>query len=199
MSDCIENAIVIEDTNPVVLVSSPSDGVVVVTPTSHVVVVECNNEVVVVQEDSTLVLITEEAAVPITEEQVTVLVDERPIAVVAVCEQGPAGPSERVQVNSTLAASASGTLDFVSTSVDQGVDWVVIATDTATGAAVMSRVNIAAVHRASAVSHTIYGRMGDRIFSVDVELASGEMRLTATNNHTESLDFNVLRLAMLIA
>ena len=122
MNDCVENAVIIQDTNPVVQVSSPSDGVVVVTPTSHVVVVECNNEVVVVQDSSTLVRITEEASVPISEEQVSVLVNEDPIAVVAVCEQGPAGPSERVQVNSTLAASASGTLDFVSTSVDQGVD-----------------------------------------------------------------------------
>jgi hypothetical protein len=96
-------------------------------------------------------------------------------------------------------AAGTVTADSVSLGADQGVDWVVIATDTATGAAVYARVNVIAVHRVSAVTHAVYGRMGDRIFTVDVDILSGEMRLRVANNHTESLDVNVLRFATLIA
>lgn len=201
MTDCIENAVVIQDTNPVVQISSPSDGFVVVTPTSHVVVVECNNEVVVIQEDSVLVRITEEAQVPITEEQVAVLVSEDVTQVVSVGEQGPAGAdgSGTVQVNSSVNFAGTVTADSITLTVEQGVDWVVTATDSATGAAVYARVNVAAVHRVSTVTHIVYGRMGDRIFTVDVDILSGEMRLRVMNEHTEALDINVLRFATLIA
>jgi hypothetical protein len=199
MTECDNNVVVISDTNPIVQITPPAQGFVAIDEGSTFVQITCNDEVVVVQQNTTFVRLTEVSQVPITEENVTVIVNEDITQVVSIGEQGPAGPSGGAQqTNSSVNSGGTGTADSVLLSADQGVDWVVIATDTATGAAVYARVNVLAVHRVSTVTHAVYGRMGDRIFTVDVDILSGAMRLRVTNNHTESLDFNVLRFATLI-
>jgi hypothetical protein len=200
MSDCNDNVVVVNETNPVVQITPPAQGFVAIDEGNTFVKITCNEEVVVVQQNTTFVRLTEVSQVPITEENVTVIVNEDITQVVSIGEQGPAGPAGgALQTNTSVNAAGTVTADSVSLGADQGVDWVVIATDTATGAAVYARVNVIAVHRVSAVTHAVYGRMGDRIFTVDVDILSGEMRLRVTNNHTESLDVNVLRFATLIA
>lgn len=199
MSDCDNNVVVISDINPVVQITPPAQGFVAIDEGSTFVQITCNEEVVVVQQNTTFVKLTEVSQIPITEENVSVIVNEDITQVVSVGEQGPSGAAgSGVQINTSVNAAGVVTADSVSLTVDQGVDWVVIATDTATGAAVYARVNVIAVHRVSTVTHAVYGRMGDRIFTVDVDILSGEMRLRVTNNHTESLDINVLRFATLI-
>lgn len=196
MSDCNENIVVVNETNPIVQITPPAQGFVAIDEGSTFVQISCNEEVVVVQQNTTFVKLTEVSQVPITEENVNVIVNEDITQVVSVGEQGPAGPSGgAVQVNSQVSFGGTATADSVTLTEDQGVDWIVIATDTATGAAVYARVNVLAVHRVSAVTHAVYGRMGDRIFTVTVDILSGAMRLRVTNTHTEQLDINVLRFA----
>lgn len=158
---------------------------------TEVLVVEQEAETVVKESRTTEVLVsTDEATKVVTSESVDT------VYVGAVGPQGPGGVIGELQFNTLVAPAEERSIDFVNISLVDSVIWEVTAIDRITG---KNRITtIRGLVEQGVAGHMVGPYYGtDKVnypHEYDVRLVAGELTLYLTNNHTNNILAEVLRI-----
>ena len=166
--------------------------VLVQEDTAQVVQLIDTDTVVVLPDETSTVVIDDSPDIVTQEEQVTTIVTE--------CLQGPQGPkgddgTAAQQINASVAQGAQSFVDTLSLANNPSAKWLITAIDSIGNLRRMSEVS--AIHNGTDVKWVQFGIIGDDVkYKPSVVLSGGIFfQLLIQNNHSEDLDFKILRLS----